>query len=299
MRLRRTPGAVLLRNSRMAGPLALVFAASLLADGARAIPEFDVRPIEKRAVATATAAVFETFLDRLMQVESGGRDNAANPRSTAVGPFQFIKSTFLDLVRRHFAVETDSLTKNEVLDLGVNRNFARRAAALYSRENLASLSAQGLVPTFGHLRLAFLVGPAAAVRLIKATPDTPTAEVLGTGVIKANPFMTKLSASGLIARAERDIGGGDRNRLVFPGPAPGARVVARQPEPREPRVPGSGVKGSVSYPKAEKAPCISRLASCRRWVAMQDNKRRVLSERARRPGKAASRVGKQGGRPGV
>ena len=77
-----------------------------------------------------------------------------------------------------------SLTKDEVLDLRVNRNFARRAAALYSRENLASLSAQGLVPTFGHLRLAFLVGPAAAVRLIKATPDTPTAEVLGTGVIR-------------------------------------------------------------------------------------------------------------------
>lgn len=284
--------------ARMSGPLALVFAACLLADDARAIPEFDTRPLETRAVATATDAMFETFLDRLMQVESGGRDYAVNPRSTAVGPFQFIKSTFLDLVRRHFAVETDSLTEDEVLDLRVNRSFARRAAAIYSRENLTSLRAQGLIPTFGHLRLAFLVGPAAAGRLVKATPDTPTAEVLGTGVIRANPFMTKLSASGLISRAERDISG-DRTRLVFPAAASRDRFVARQPEPREPRVPGSGAKGWGPNPKADTAACNLRLASCRRWVAMQDNKRRVLSERARTLGQAAGRVGKQGGRPGV
>jgi hypothetical protein len=281
--------------ARMLGLLALAFAAYVLADEARAIPEFDTGPIETRAAATAPDVVFDTFLDRLMQVESGGHDTAANPRSTAVGPFQFIKSTFLDLVRRHFAVETDSLTEDEILGLRVNRHFARRAAALYSRANLASLSAQGLVPTFGHLRLAFLVGPTAAVRLIKATPDTPAPEVLGAAVIKANPFMTNLSASDLIARAERDISG-DRNRLVRPAPAPRERVVARRPEPREPRVLDSWAKASVPNRKADAAPCNPRLASCRRWVAMKENK---SSERERRIGKAASREDRQGGRPGV
>lgn len=281
---------------RMSGLLALAFAACLLADDARAIPEFESRPIETRAVVTAPDAVFETFLDRLMLVESGGRDTAANPRSTAVGPFQFIKSTFLDLVRRHYAFETDSFTEDEVLDLRVNRRFARRAAALYSRENLASLSAQGLVPTFGHLRLAFLVGPTAAVRLIKATPDTPAAEVLGAAVIRANPFMANLSASRLIARAERDISE-DRRRLVTPAPPPRERVVARQPRPR---VPGSWAPGWVPYnPETVSAACNRRLASCRRWIAMQANKGRVLSERARTLGKAATRVGRRGGRPGV
>ena len=282
----------------LCGSLALVFAACLPADGAQAVPEFDTRPIETRAVASAPDAVFETFLDRLMQVESGGRDSAANPRSTAVGPFQFIKSTFLELVRRHFAVETDTFTEDEVLDLRTNRRFARRAAALYSRENLASLSGQGLVPTFGHLRLAFLVGPTAAVRLIKASADTPAAEVLGGAVIKANPFMTNLSAAGLIARAERDISD-DRSRLVTPAPAPRERVAARRPAPREPRVPGSWAPGWVPNPNAVTASCNGRLASCRRWIAMQDNRQRVLSQRARTLGKAASRAGKRGGRPGV
>ena len=50
--------------------VALAFAACLLADDARAIPEFESRHIETRAVATAPDALFETFLDRLMQVES-------------------------------------------------------------------------------------------------------------------------------------------------------------------------------------------------------------------------------------
>jgi hypothetical protein len=281
----------------MLAPLAL--AGWLLADDARAIPEFESRPIETRAVATAANAVFETFLDRLMQVESGGRDTAANPRSTALGPFQFIKSTFLDLVRRHFALETDLLTEDEILELRVNRRFARRAAGLYSRENLASLSGQGLIPTFGHLRLAFLVGPNAAVRLIKATPDTPAAEVLGGAVIKANPFMSNLSAAGLIARAERDISD-DRNRLITSAPPPRERVVDPRPEPRRPRVPGSWAPGWVPYdPDLVRATCDRRLTSCRRWIAMQANKRRVLSERTRTLGKAASRAGRRGGRPGV
>src|SRR5262249_58306119 len=52
--------------------------------------------------ATADRSAFDSFLDHLMRAESGGRDTAANPRSTALGPYQFIKSTFLDLARRHF-----------------------------------------------------------------------------------------------------------------------------------------------------------------------------------------------------
>jgi hypothetical protein len=41
------------------------------------------------------------FLDRLM-AESSGRSAAKSPRPTAFGSFQFIKSTFLDITRRHF-----------------------------------------------------------------------------------------------------------------------------------------------------------------------------------------------------
>ena len=48
----------------------------------------------------APDAAFHTFLDRLMGAESAGRSHAKNPRSSALGPFQFINSTFLAVMRR-------------------------------------------------------------------------------------------------------------------------------------------------------------------------------------------------------
>jgi hypothetical protein len=257
---------------------------------AHAIPELDIRPIEHRAVAGAPQGSFDTFLERLMAVESGGRDHAANPRSTAFGPFQFIRSTFLDLVRRHFAVEADDLTEEEVLELRANRPFARHAAALYSRENLAVLSGYGLIPTFGHLRLAFLVGPTAAVRLIRALPDTPAAEILGSAVIKANPFMGRMSASDLIARAARDVSD-DRHRPLGRTPAPRDRPAAAVQPAARTSLRAIDVWTVVNEPKSTvSATCNRHLASCRRWITLsearaRDNaQRRMKTRRASRQG---------------
>ena len=76
------------------------------------------------AAAAPDAKTMAAFLDRLMLVESGGRDDARNPRSTAVGPYQFLESTFLDLARRHFASETATLPPAQILALRTNRPFA-------------------------------------------------------------------------------------------------------------------------------------------------------------------------------
>ena len=271
---------------------AAVLLGCCLTDNAHAIPEVDIQPIEHRPVSSASQESFDTFLERLMAVESGGRDQAANPRSTALGPFQFIKSTFLDLVRRHFAVETDDLTEEEVLELRVNRPFARHAAALYSRENLAVLSGYGLIPTFGHLRLAFLVGPAAAVRLIRAFPDTPAAEVLGSAVIKANPFMSRMSASDLIARAARDVSD-DRHRPLGKAPAPRDRPVATAQPAARTSLRAIDVWTVVNEPKSTvSATCNRHLASCRRWITLRETRTRDNAERRMK----TKRASRQGGR---
>jgi hypothetical protein len=89
-----------------------------------------------------------TFLDRLMVAESGGQDAARNPRSTAVGPFQFIEETFLGVVRRHFGEETRSLSTVALLELRQDRAFARRAAEAYSKDNAARLAREGLATSF-------------------------------------------------------------------------------------------------------------------------------------------------------
>lgn len=197
------------------------------------------------------AAALGRFLDRLMLAESGGRDDARNPRSTAVGPFQFIESTFLDVARRHFQAETSVLEPATVLQLRANRAFARRAAEAFTRDNAAHLAAAGLAPTFANLRLAFLVGPGGAVRILKAEPRTPAITILGSLVVQANPFMAGMSAADLAQWSARNLAASDL----------GAARLATDP----------GQFGPVAQKRPKpviSVRCNQALASCRRWVAL-------------------------------
>ena len=147
----------------------------------------------------------EIFLDRLMQAESGGKLNARNARSTAVGPFQFIASTWLTIARQIFAKETAGLNAAQILALRTTKDLARQAAEAYTRNNANYLAAQGLAATFPNLRLAFLVGPGGAARVLSAPKEARISALLGSGVIDANPFMSTITAGGLIARTAREI----------------------------------------------------------------------------------------------
>jgi hypothetical protein len=219
---------------------------------------------------------FELFLDRLMRAESNGRENAANPRSTALGPFQFIKSTFLEIAHRHFADEVAGLTDEQVLELRTKREFARSAAAAYTKDNLAALADRGIDnPTFGHLRLAFLVGPSAAARLIQASPTTPVSSILVPGVLKANPFMAGMNAMDLLARAGKDVSADPREANDMT-PHPRVRVVGASPRPR--------VRASVlATPKGH---CNEKLVSCRRFMALQQRREKQPSRESRSAGPA-------------
>lgn len=147
----------------------------------------------------------ETFLDRLMMAKSSGRDAARNPRSTAVGAFQFVRGTFLYVVRRHFAEETASLSTAAVLAMREDRAFARRAAEAYSKDNAAHLVKEGLPTSFTNLRLAYLTGPSGAVRVLRAPPQTKVSALLRSAAISANSFMAHMTAEELIAKCARDL----------------------------------------------------------------------------------------------
>jgi hypothetical protein len=109
------------------------------------------------------------FLDRLMAAESGGHLHKKNPRSTALGPFQFIESTFLVVVNKHFPHEVAGLTKRQILARRTEMVFSRRAARAYAANLISALKMNALPATTRNVRIAFLVGPSAAVRLWGAT----------------------------------------------------------------------------------------------------------------------------------
>lgn len=214
-------------------------------------PRLTVQPVQNGDAETVTdQKAMSRFLDRLMAAESGGRDDARNPRSTALGPYQFIESTFLDVARRHFAAETANLSIAAALALRTNRSFARRAAEAYSRDNASHLAGAGLAPTFANLRLAFLVGPAGAVSLLKAPPTTAAIAVLGARVVQANPFMAGMTAKDLAEWSHRNLasaGLGQTRVAVAAGrPSPVAASVRPQLNVR----------------------CERALPSCRKWIAL-------------------------------
>ncbi len=173
------------------------------------------------------------FLDRLMAAESGGRDDARNPRSTAVGPYQFIESTWLDLARRIFSTETQAMTPLQILALRTDRAFARRAADAYTKDNAAALKAAGIEPTFPHLRLGFLLGPQGAIRVLQAPAATRVTLLLGPAVARANPFLYGLTVEGLVARAARDLAVPATTLAgLAAGDIPSAARGAGKPRPR-------------------------------------------------------------------
>jgi hypothetical protein len=187
-------------------------------------PTLAAEPFARQLVERASPAAFDIFLGRLMAAESGGRSTAKNPRSSALGPFQFIKSTFLEIARRHFSAETAGLSETAILSLRSDRDLSRRAATIFCRENAKYLQDRGHEPTFAHLRLAFLLGAADAARVLQAQLHTPVTDVLSPLVVNANPFMRTMSVAELLEKSERDV---SEDRPLVVAVAPNERPPAR------------------------------------------------------------------------
>jgi hypothetical protein len=184
-----------------------------------------------------------------MWVESSGQAEARNPRSSAYGPYQFIESTFLYVVKRYFGEEVVALSDEQILSLRSNFAFSRRAALAYTKENAAYLRDRDIPPTHANLRLAFLVGASAAVKLLKAGLDEPVADLLSAQAVSANPFLAGMSVADLLERSARDIGdASDRAQIL-------RRAALRGP-------------GAAPAPPEIPVKCNLGLPSCRKWLAL-------------------------------
>jgi hypothetical protein len=185
------------------------------------------------------------LLDRMMTAESGGRNDAKNPSSTALGPFQFIEATFLDIIRRNLPGVALGKTQAEVLDLRTDPKISRDAALIYTRENGAFLAARGFPLTPANLRLAFLAGPSGALKVLTAKPDERLSAVLSPAALRANPFLSDMTVAQLIERVGREVEGVEP--LAYP----------------------AILKSSGASPKLA-VRCNLKLASCRKWLALAE-----------------------------
>jgi hypothetical protein len=185
------------------------------------------------------------FLDRLMSAESGGRLTARNAATSAYGPFQFLSTTFLDVVQRNFPQLAADKSNAEILNLRADAVVARDAALVYTRENARFLAGNGEPVTAANLRLAFFVGPSGALKVLAAKPEEPLSNVLSVAALEANPVLSRMTAAGLIARATAEAQG---IGSLF-----------------------TGINSKGTRPKVD-VRCNLKLASCRKWLALAERR---------------------------
>lgn len=158
--------------------------------------------------------------DSIIGVESGGNPNATNPNSSASGLGQFIDSTWLATIKQAKPEFAQGKTDAELLALKTDPQLSREMTEAYANQNQAILSKSGVPVTPGTTYLAHFAGPGGAVKVLQADPNAMAGDVLGASVVKANPFLAKMTARDLQAWADKKMGGSS------PQPAPAQAAPA-------------------------------------------------------------------------
>jgi hypothetical protein len=195
-----------------------------------------------------------SLVDSIIGAESGGDSNAKNPNSSASGPGQFVDSTWLDVARK---VRPDLADKSdsEVLALKSDPQLSRQATDYYAQQNQAVLAKNGLPVTPGTTYLAHFAGPQGAIGLLHADPSTPAGAVLGSSVVRSNPFLAKMTAGDVAAWANRKMGVASPTApFSFAGPLPALGSAPASPTPSQPPAQNNAPVNSAVAPAQQSSP---------------------------------------------
>jgi murein DD-endopeptidase MepM/ murein hydrolase activator NlpD len=165
-------------------------------------------------VATVSTPVFvsdgsavDRLTEKIVHVESGGSATAKNPLSSATGAGQFIKSTWLRMMRTYRPDLANSMSEADLLALRYDPDLSREMVRNLAREGEAYLKARGHEITAGRLYLCHFLGMEDAHRVLSASRELPVEAVLGSGVLGANPFLKGKDIAYLQDWAERKMSG--------------------------------------------------------------------------------------------
>ncbi|MEH2501251.1 hypothetical protein V1290_000062 [Bradyrhizobium sp. AZCC 1578] len=147
------------------------------------------------------------LIDSIIGVESGGNPNATNPRSSASGLGQFIDSTWLATIRTARPDIANGKSDAELLALKTDPQLSREMTEAYANQNQGILARAGVPVTDGNIYLSHFAGPGGAVKVLQADPSAPVSAILGDAVVKANPFLARMTAGDLQAWASKKVGG--------------------------------------------------------------------------------------------
>lgn len=127
--------------------------------------------------ASTTTGVDFDYLMQQAKAESSFNPEAKAKTSSAGGLYQFIKSTWMDMINRHgdkYGIDVESMTKQELLDLRFDPETAANMAAEFAAENKASLDRNwggDVGPT--EMYFAHFLGAGGAASFLRARDENP------------------------------------------------------------------------------------------------------------------------------
>ncbi len=130
--------------------------------------------------ASAKTGVNFAYMVQQASAESSFNPDAKAKTSSATGLYQFIKSTWMDMINRHgdkYGVDTDGMSRNEILELRKDPKISSSMAAEFASENEQFLEAhwakgeKEIGPT--ELYFAHFMGAGGASAFLKARDSNP------------------------------------------------------------------------------------------------------------------------------
>lgn len=163
--------------------------------------------ISDTIVPPAGSQELKPLLQRITQVESGNNPKDQAKTSSAGGRYGFIDSTWLETIQKNFPDEVKGMSKSQVLalkkaDTPEALAFQDKVANVLTTENQNAIKRAGFEPDDGNTYLAHFAGSGGAIKILKADPSMSAAYVLGPAAVKANPWLRRFTADGLIHWAQ-------------------------------------------------------------------------------------------------
>ncbi|MEA3053563.1 MAG: hypothetical protein QOG72_2466 [Sphingomonadales bacterium] len=148
----------------------------------------------------SSAGAREQLKSRIRRVEEGDGYNEA---SGAMGPYQFLASTWRSYYVRRYGRGglSDAQIAAKRRDPALNDVLMNDLVA----DNAAMLRDAGQPETAGSLYLLHFAGPD-GLKVLRAAPDTPVAQLLKPLAIEKNRFLKGMSAADLVEWADRKMG---------------------------------------------------------------------------------------------
>ena len=173
-----------------------------------------IRALQQQQAAYRPSAARATnpLTSQMIRTESGGRANAANGLSSALGAGQFLRGTWLDMLAKY---RPDLMgTPDELAALRKDPKLSAEMVEAYAAENAKRLVRAGHEATPGNVYLAHFAGPAGALKVLGADPAASARSILGDDAVTANPLLDKMTIGDLRSWADRKM----RGQLSAPRP---------------------------------------------------------------------------------